>query len=600
MSWLFGVNKDTSFANIAQLPTMPPADGGGGAGGGDKGKGSGGDEKKKVWQGFDPTGLERAAAAARELDKSANAKEALGLALKQEETKHLEEKKQIKEFEAHVEQMKVDQIRAQGEEKRKTLGQETKQHQERAQYQDQLARRRYEDQLKQQQMMNEENLRKQEESVNKQESMRRKTIEYEAELRHTNEMKKLEAELRGKAKIERENRDLRNEQIRLQAKEYRETVLQSIKTAGTVLGDGFKAFISDWDKVSATAAGLTLLALGIYTAKMGTGIGARYIEARLGKPSLVRETSRLTLLEGIKHPIKTTRRLFMKPEDALKGIVLQPSLEERLREIAVATRNTKRNRGLYRNLLFYGPPGTGKTLFAKSLSMHSGMDYAIMTGGDVAPMGKDGVTAMHKVFDWASSSRRGVLLFVDEADAFLRRRSSEVISEDMRATLNAFLYRTGEQSKKFMLVLASNQPEQFDWAINDRLDEMVNFDLPGLEERERMVYYYFDKYILQPATSGKSRFKVAQMDYGEKCKEIAGKTEGLSGREIAKIGVAWQASGYASEDGMLTAEMIDARVDEAVKQHKQKTDWKDSEDARTSKQLQTHAISFGLGEKSST
>ncbi|XP_006814851.2 ATPase family AAA domain-containing protein 3-like [Saccoglossus kowalevskii] len=230
--------------------------------------------------------------------------------------------------------------------------------------------------------------------------------------------------------------------------------------------------------------------------------------------------------------------------------------------------------------------------------MHSGMDYAIMTGGDVAPMGKEGVTAMHKVFDWASSSRRGVLLFVDEADAFLRRRSSEVISEDMRATLNAFLYRTGEQSKKFMLVLASNQPEQFDWAINDRIDEMVDFQSPGLEERERMVYYYFDKYILQLALSGKSRFQVAKMDYGEKCKEIAQKTDGLSGREIAKIGVAWQASGYASEEGLLTEEMIDARVNEAVTQHKQKVDWKESEDARN-KQSQTHAISFGSGSKSS-
>jgi ATPase family AAA domain-containing protein 3A/B len=39
--------------------------------------------------------------------------------------------------------------------------------------------------------------------------------------------------------------------------------------------------------------------------------------------------------------------------------------------------------------------------------MHSGMDFAIMTGGDVAPMGRDGVTAMHKVFDWANTSRRG-------------------------------------------------------------------------------------------------------------------------------------------------------------------------------------------------
>lgn len=30
-----------------------------------------------------------------------------------------------------------------------------------------------------------------------------------------------------------------------------------------------------------------------------------------------------------------------------------------------------------------------------------------------------------------------------------------------------------------MLIVASNQPEQFDWAVNDRLDELVEFDLPG-------------------------------------------------------------------------------------------------------------------------
>ncbi len=97
-------------------------------------------------------------------------------------------------------------------------------------------------------------------------------------------------------------------------------------------------------------------------------------------------------------------------------------------------------------------------MFAKKLAMHSGMDYAVLTGGDIAPMGRDGVTAMHKVFDWAETSRKGLILFVDEADAFLRKRSSEKISEDMRSTLNAFLYRTGDQSEKFMLVLASNTP----------------------------------------------------------------------------------------------------------------------------------------------
>jgi ATPase family AAA domain-containing protein 3A/B len=79
--------------------------------------------------------------------------------------------------------------------------------------------------------------------------------------------------------------------------------------------------------------------------------------------------------------------------------------------------------------------------------------------------------------------------------AFLRKRSSEVISEDMRNSLNAFLYRTGEASKKFMVILASNQPEQLDWAINDRIDEIVEFGLPGVDERERILEQNFDRYV---------------------------------------------------------------------------------------------------------
>lgn len=42
-----------------------------------------------------------------------------------------------------------------------------------------------------------------------------------------------------------------------------------------------------------------------------------------------------------------------------------------------------------------------------------------------------------------------------------------------------------------MLVLASNQPDQFDWAINDRLDDIVPFALPGKEERYRLLKQYF-------------------------------------------------------------------------------------------------------------
>ncbi|XP_066546633.1 ATPase family AAA domain containing 3 [Amia ocellicauda] len=567
MSWLFGLNKGQPSPppDLPVPPPPPPPAGGSG--------GSGGDKPKDKWSNFDPTGLERAARAARELDQSRHAKEALDLARLQEQTVQLEHQGKLKEYEAALEQLKGEQIRIQGEERRKTIAEESRQHQARAQYQDKLARQRYEEQLRQQQMLNEENLRKQEESVQKQEAMRKATIEHEMELRQRGELQRVEAEARARGRVERENADINRENIRLRAAEHRQTVLESIRTAGAVFGEGFRAFVSDWDKVTATVAGLTLLAVGVYSARNATSVAGRYIEARLGKPSLVRETSRITVAEAIKHPVKVGRRLASKPQDALEGVVLSPVLEERVRDIAIATRNTRQNHGLYRNILMYGPPGTGKTLFAKKLAMHSGMDYAIMTGGDVAPMGRDGVTAMHKVFDWAGTSRRGLLLFVDEADAFLRKRSTEKISEDLRATLNAFLYRTGEQSNKFMLVLASNQPEQFDWAINDRIDEIVNFALPGPDERERLVRLYFDRYVLQPAAQGKQRLKVAQFDYGKKCSEIAQLTEGMSGREISKLGVAWQAAAYSSEDGVLSEAMIDARVSDAVRQHQQKMDW---------------------------
>ncbi|KFW94185.1 ATPase family AAA domain-containing protein 3, partial [Phalacrocorax carbo] len=513
---------------------------------------------------------------------SGHAKDALSLAQMQEQTLQLEQQTKLKEYEAAIEQLKNEQIRVQAEERRKTLSEETKQHQARAQYQDKLARQRYDEQMRQQQLTNEENLRKQEESVQKQEAMRRATIEREMELRHKNEMLRVEAEARARAKAERENADIIREQIRLKAAEHRQTVLESLKTAGMIFGEGFRAFVTDWDKVTATVAGLTLLAVGVYSAKNATAVAGRYIEARLGKPSLVRETSRITVLEALKHPIKVGKRLTSKAQDALEGVVLSPQLEARVRDIAIATRNTKKNKSLYRNILMYGPPGTGKTLFAKKLAVHSGMDYAIMTGGDVAPMGREGVTAMHKLFDWANTSRRGLLLFVDEADAFLRKRATNSSLQKMGGII--FLEVTGQwERKRFMLVLASNQPEQFDWAINDRIDEMVNFDLPQLEERERLVRMYFDRHVLKPATEGKQRLKLAQFDYGKKCSEIARLTEGMSGREISQLAVAWQAAAYASEDGVLTEAMIDARVADAVQQHKQKMEWLKTEGADASK-----------------
>lgn len=142
----------------------------------------------------------------------------------------------------------------------------------------------------------------------------------------------------------------------------------------------------------------------------GISVVGRYVETRLGRPSLVRETSRLSY----RHPYRYFLRFWSnwregktsKASRIFDGLILQPSLQEKLTWLATATQNTLSHGAPYRNILLHGRAGTGKTLFAKRLALSSGLDYAIITGGDFAQLGHDAVTELHKVFDWAENSKR--------------------------------------------------------------------------------------------------------------------------------------------------------------------------------------------------
>jgi ATPase family AAA domain-containing protein 3A/B len=238
-----------------------------------------------------------------------------------------------------------------------------------------------------------------------------------------------------------------------------------------------------------------------------------------------------------------------------------------------------------------GPPGTGKTLFARNLAQHSGLDYAILTGGDIAPLGRDAVTELHKLFDWAKTSRRGLLLFVDEADGFLQSRetSSKMMSEDQRNALNAFLFRTGTESDQFMMVYASNQPSQFDPAILDRIDEMVEFDLPGPDERRAMIALYIDKYLLHPP--GRWTRKVETVDIGEaEVERVVQETEGFSGRAIAKLAIAWQAAAYGTDKAILDRDTFFQTVQYHKASMKTKEQWLAKQSGSVFLQHQAHKL----------
>jgi len=128
---------------------------------------------------------------------------------------------------------------------------------------------------------------------------------------------------------------------------------------------------------------------------------------------------------------------------------------------------------------------------------YSGLEYAFMSGADVAPLEEQAVTELHKLFTWVHKSRKGVLLFIDEADAFLAVRNKSM-SESLRNALTTMLYHTGTPTSQFLMVLATNRPGDLDPAVLDRIDESVEFGLPDLSEREKLVRQYMEMYVSRP------------------------------------------------------------------------------------------------------
>ncbi|CAA2981060.1 ATPase family AAA domain-containing 3 [Olea europaea subsp. europaea] len=369
----------------------------------------------------------------------------------------------------------------------------------------------------------------------------------------------------------------------------REKWLAAINTTFSHIEGGFRILLTDRSKLLMTIGGATALAAGVYTTREGAKVTWGYINRILGQPSLIRESSMAKfpwsgiISRGSNKMLNysTVARAAAPAQNKspFGDIILHPSLKKRIEHLARATANTKTHQAPFRNVLFYGPPGTGKTLVAREIARKSGLDYAMMTGGDVAPLGPQAVTKIHEIFDWAKKSRKGLLLFIDEADAFLCERNSKHMSEAQRSALNALLFRTGDQSRDVVLVLATNRPGDLDSAVTDRIDEVIEFPLPQEDERYKLLKLYLNKYICGEEDSEskwghlfkKKPKKITTKDLSDDVlRDAARKTEGFSGREIAKLMASVQAAVYGRPDCVLDSNLFMEIVDYKVQEHHQR------------------------------
>lgn len=557
-----------------------------------------GEESGGRSSGFDPESLERGAKALREINKSPYSKQVFDLMRKQEQTRLTELEAEKFKFEAMQSKIDIERKQQMGEEQRNLYQQQAQAKAQMLRYEDELARKRLQADHEAQRKHNVELVRMQEESSLRQEQARKATEEQiQNQLRQTEkERAKIEQETtKDKEKSDAIARaheaklmeDLNMRKLIDDMNGEKKKWLDAINTTFRHIEGGLKELLTDRNKLIMTVGGVTALAAGVYTTREGARVTWGYINRILGQPSLIRESSMSRFpVSGLIS--KGKGKLFYSTEagtsqvkSGFENVVLHPSLQRRIEQLARATMNTKAHQAPFRNMLFYGPPGTGKTLVAREIARKSGLDYAMMTGGDVAPLGPQAVTKIHEIFDWAKKSRKGLLLFIDEADAFLCERNSTYMSEAQRSALNALLFRTGDQSRDIVLVLATNRPSDLDSAVTDRIDEVLEFPLPGEEERYKLIKLYLNKYLYQQDTNGETKWgglffkkrpqKITVRDLSDDViREAAKKIEGFSGREIAKLMAGVQAAVYGRPDCVLDSEIFKEVVDYKVAEHHQR------------------------------
>ncbi|XP_024970879.1 ATPase family AAA domain-containing protein 3-like [Cynara cardunculus var. scolymus] len=556
------------------------------------------DNPRTTSAGFDPEALERGAKALKEIAASPQAKKAFELMKKQEETRQTELASKMAEFKAMQAQAETERQRVIYDEQKKLAQQQAQIKSQMARYEDELARKRMQAENEHHRARNQELVKMQEESSIRQEQARRATEEQIQAQRRQTEREKAEIEretIRVRAMAEAEARaheaklaeDVNKRMLVERANAEREKWVSAINTTFEHIGGGLRAILTDQNKLVVAVGGVTALAAGIYTTREGARVVWSYVDRILGQPSLIRESSRgkYPWSGFFSRGLSTLSRGGQKGSASQNGnafgeVILNPSLQKRIQQLAGATANTKSHQAPFRNMLFYGPPGTGKTMAARELARKSGLDYALMTGGDVAPLGSQAVTKIHQLFDWAKKSNRGLLLFIDEADAFLCERNKTYMSEAQRSALNALLFRTGDQSKDIVLALATNRPGDLDSAVSDRIDEVLEFPLPGEEERFKLLKLYLDKYIAKAGARKPgffSRFFQKQQQQIEIkglnddiIREAAAKTDGFSGREVAKLMASVQAAVYGSENCVLDPILFREVVDYKVAEHQQR------------------------------
>lgn len=212
-------------------------------------------------------------------------------------------------------------------------------------------------------------------------------------------------------------------------------------------------------------------------------------------------------------------------------------------------------------ILFYGPPGCGKTMLAEAISAQTGCQ---MFNLNIARVGLPYInvttTRITKAFEEAAKAakedNKPVILFLDEADTFLRKRTDDIhtSTEDTKAINTLLPLIAQAKEKNIVVIAATNMYSSLDAAAKRRADLSLYIGLPDKEDIKKLLIKELSKFKM-----GKN---LAQNE--EELEALSASLKNYSPAVI--VNVVKAASGIASKQNRA---LIKEDMEEALK----KGDW---------------------------
>jgi AAA+ superfamily predicted ATPase len=208
-------------------------------------------------------------------------------------------------------------------------------------------------------------------------------------------------------------------------------------------------------------------------------------------------------------------------------LIIEDTLREKLSTYCEILRAAEafRERGVTtpKGLLFYGPPGCGKTQTGRVLAAQSGLAFVGCTTADIKQgwIGHSG-QKVKEIFAGARATAP-TILFIDELEAITNDLDSspDTITAELTAQLLQEIDGIQSHPETVFLIGATNQPDRINRALFNRFTETIEYPLPSIEQRTRLLDLLIGHRTLTAKTS-----RTALLQY------LGGLSDGASGRGL--------------------------------------------------------------------